>query len=73
MIAPTVGINPLDPMFLIKLILITAIASFRIAGVGGGATFAALTVLHNDLWAFMPFIKHPKTITTLNQQDSELL
>lgn len=45
MIAPTVGINPLDPMFLIKLIVITALASFGIAGVGGGATFAALTVL----------------------------
>ena len=45
MIAPTVGINPMDPAFLIKLIVITAIASFGIAGVGGGATFAALTVL----------------------------
>ena len=45
MIAPTIGINPLDPMFLIKLVVITALASFGIAGVGGGATFAALTVL----------------------------
>lgn len=45
MIAPTVGINPMDPGFLIKLIIVTAIASFGIAGVGGGATFAALTVL----------------------------
>jgi L-cystine uptake protein TcyP (sodium:dicarboxylate symporter family) len=45
MIAPTVGINPLAPAFLIKLIIITAIGSFGIAGVGGGATFAALTVL----------------------------
>lgn len=45
MIAPTIGIDPLDPLFLIKLIVITAIASFGIAGVGGGATFAALTVL----------------------------
>ncbi len=45
MIAPTLGINPMDPVFLIKLILITAFASFGIAGVGGGATFAALTVL----------------------------
>lgn len=45
MIAPTVGIDPMDPTFLIKLIVITAIASFGIAGVGGGATFAALTVL----------------------------
>lgn len=45
MIAPTVGINPMAPAFLIKLIIITALASFGIAGVGGGATFAALTVL----------------------------
>ncbi|MBC8590948.1 L-cystine transporter [Wansuia hejianensis] len=45
MIAPTVGINPLAPAFLIKLIIVTALASFGIAGVGGGATFAALTVL----------------------------
>lgn len=45
MIAPTVGINPLAPAFLIKLVIVTALASFGIAGVGGGATFAALTVL----------------------------
>ncbi len=45
MIAPTMGINPMEPGFLIKLIIITAIGSFGIAGVGGGATFSALTVL----------------------------
>jgi len=45
MIAPTIGINPMAPSFLIKLILIITFASFGIAGVGGGATFAALTVL----------------------------
>ena len=45
MIAPVVGINPLAPAFIIKLIIVTAIGSFGIAGVGGGATFAALTVL----------------------------
>lgn len=45
MIAPTVGINPMDPVFLIQLVVITTFASFGIAGVGGGATFAALTVL----------------------------
>ncbi|WP_058485760.1 L-cystine transporter [Defluviitalea phaphyphila] len=45
MIAPTMGINPMTPIFLIKLVIITALASFGIAGVGGGATFAALTVL----------------------------
>lgn len=45
MIAPTVGINPLSPSFLFSLILIVAISSFGVAGVGGGATFAALLVL----------------------------
>lgn len=45
MIAPTVGINPLTPSFLISLILIVAISSFGVAGVGGGATFAAIIVL----------------------------
>lgn len=45
MIAPTLGINPLAPVFLVKLIVITTLGSFGIAGVGGGATFAALTVL----------------------------
>lgn len=45
MVAPTVGINPFDPVFLIKLVVIVAIGSFGIAGVGGGATFAALVVL----------------------------
>lgn len=45
MIAPTVGIDPLTPMFLIKLVVVVALGSFGIAGVGGGATFAALVVL----------------------------
>lgn len=45
MIAPTVGINPLDPAFLGMLVLIVAISSFGVAGVGGGATFAAIMVL----------------------------
>lgn len=45
MIAPTLGINPMAPAFLIKLVIVTALSSFGIAGVGGGATFAALTVL----------------------------
>jgi hypothetical protein len=45
MIAPTVGINPWSAAFLIKLIVIVAISSFGVAGVGGGATFAALIVL----------------------------
>lgn len=45
MAAPTVGINPLDLGFLVKLVIVVAIGSFGIAGVGGGATFAALIVL----------------------------
>ncbi|WP_077329411.1 L-cystine transporter [Virgibacillus siamensis] len=45
MIAPSVGIDPFTPEFLIKLVLIVGISSFGVAGVGGGATFAALIVL----------------------------
>ncbi|ASN04002.1 L-cystine transporter [Virgibacillus necropolis] len=45
MIAPTVGIDPLTPGFILQLVLIIGISSFGIAGVGGGATFAALIVL----------------------------
>ena len=45
MIAPTVGIDPLSVNFISTLILTVAIGSFGVAGVGGGATFAALIVL----------------------------
>ena len=45
MIAPTVGQNPLEPTFLITLIAVVAVSSFGVAGVGGGATFAAILVL----------------------------
>ncbi|RCW77498.1 L-cystine transporter [Saliterribacillus persicus] len=45
MIAPSQGIDPLSPSFLIQLVLIIGISSFGVAGVGGGATFAALIVL----------------------------
>lgn len=45
MIAPTVGINPLDISFIGTVIVIVAISSFGVAGVGGGATFAAIIVL----------------------------
>ncbi len=45
MVAPTVGINPLDPMWIATLIGIVTISSAGVAGVGGGATFAALIVL----------------------------
>ncbi|MEW4368687.1 L-cystine transporter [Paenibacillus kandeliae] len=45
MIAPTVGINPLDWQFILTLIAVVTISSLGVAGVGGGATFAALIVL----------------------------
>jgi hypothetical protein len=45
MVAPTMGINPLEFNFILSLIAIITISSFGIAGVGGGATFAALIVL----------------------------
>lgn len=45
MIAPTVGVNPYSIGFIAKLIVIITISSFGVAGVGGGATFAALIVL----------------------------
>jgi len=45
MVAPTVGINPFDPLWLASLIGIVTISSLGVAGVGGGATFAALIVL----------------------------
>lgn len=45
MIAPTVGIDPFSLEFLATLVLVVTLASFGIAGVGGGATFAAIIVL----------------------------
>jgi uncharacterized protein len=45
MAAPTVGIDPLSMNFLVPLVLVIGFSSFGIAGVGGGATFAALIVL----------------------------
>ncbi|MCQ6256450.1 L-cystine transporter [Pseudomonas sp. Q11] len=45
MVAPTVGINPLDPVWLATLVAIVTLSSAGVAGVGGGATFAALIVL----------------------------
>ena len=44
MVAPTVGIE-IDAQFITTLVLIIALGSFGIAGVGGGATNAALVVL----------------------------
>ncbi|MEG3754397.1 L-cystine transporter [Psychromonas arctica] len=45
MVAPTMGIDPMEISFIVSLVAIIAISSFGIAGVGGGATFAALIVL----------------------------
>lgn len=45
MVAPTVGINPLDPTWLLTLVAIVTLSSAGVAGVGGGATMAALIVL----------------------------
>lgn len=45
MVAPTVGINPLDPLWIAQLVTIVTLSSIGVAGVGGGATFAALIVL----------------------------
>jgi L-cystine uptake protein TcyP (sodium:dicarboxylate symporter family) len=45
MIAPTVGIDPFTSAFILPLIAIITVGSVGVAGVGGGATFAALIVL----------------------------
>ncbi|MDF0605845.1 L-cystine transporter [Neisseriaceae bacterium TC5R-5] len=45
MVAPTVGINPFDPWWIASLVAMVTISSAGVAGVGGGATFAALIVL----------------------------
>jgi L-cystine uptake protein TcyP (sodium:dicarboxylate symporter family) len=44
MVAPTMGVE-IDLNFIVSLLVIIAIGSFGIAGVGGGATNAALVVL----------------------------
>jgi L-cystine uptake protein TcyP (sodium:dicarboxylate symporter family) len=45
MIAPTVGIDPFTIAFILPLLAIITVGSVGVAGVGGGATFAALIVL----------------------------
>lgn len=45
MVAPTVGIDPFDIGWLGMLVAIVTLSSIGVAGVGGGATFAALIVL----------------------------
>jgi len=57
MIAPSMGIDPLSLSFLLPLVGIVAISSFGVAGVGGGATFAALMVL--------PALGFPVTLVAL--------
>lgn len=44
-LAYSVGIDPWSITFILSLTLIVVISSFGIAGVGGGATFAAIAVL----------------------------
>ncbi|OPA75769.1 L-cystine transporter [Paenibacillus selenitireducens] len=45
MIAPTAGIDPFSFSFIATVIAVVTVSSFGVAGVGGGATFAALIVL----------------------------
>lgn len=45
MVAPTVGINVFDPLWILTLVCVVTLSSIGVAGVGGGATFAALIVL----------------------------
>ena len=45
MIAPSAGVDPTSWSFIGSVVAVAALGSFGIAGVGGGATFAALVVL----------------------------
>ncbi len=45
MIAPTVGIDPTSISFILTVVAVVMVSSFGVAGVGGGATFAAIIVL----------------------------
>lgn len=56
MVAPTMGIE-IDAQFIATMVIIIAIGSFGIAGVGGGATNAALVVL--------PALGMPVTVVAL--------
>lgn len=44
-VAPTVGIDIFSPAYILTLMAVVTVSSFGVAGVGGGATFAALIVL----------------------------
>ncbi|MCC7032150.1 MAG: cation:dicarboxylase symporter family transporter [Acidobacteria bacterium] len=45
MIAPSAGIDPTSLSFMASVVMVATLGSVGIAGVGGGATFAALVVL----------------------------
>jgi L-cystine uptake protein TcyP (sodium:dicarboxylate symporter family) len=45
MIAPSAGVDPTSLSFMASVVAVATLGSFGIAGVGGGATFAALVVL----------------------------
>lgn len=45
MVAPAVGIDTFDPLWIATTVAIVTLSSAGVAGVGGGATFAALIVL----------------------------
>ena len=45
MIAPSAGVDPTSLSFIGSVVTVATLGSFGIAGVGGGATFAALVVL----------------------------
>jgi uncharacterized protein len=57
MIAPSMGVDPTSFTFIAGLVGIIAISSFGVAGVGGGATFAAFIVL--------PVMGFPVTVAAL--------
>jgi len=57
MIAPSMGVDPTSFTFIAGLVAIIAISSFGVAGVGGGATFAAFIVL--------PMLGFPVTVAAL--------
>ncbi|WP_455479653.1 L-cystine transporter [Bartonella sp. B23] len=45
MVASSIGISPLDPTWIATLVGVVTLSSIGVAGVGGGAIFAALIVL----------------------------
>lgn len=44
-VAPTMGMDIASPTYILTIMAVVVISSFGVAGVGGGATFAALIVL----------------------------